>query len=649
MQQSLRFSTRLLSACLATLLAGHAATAQSGTTAYYSTFDAPTAPGSYAVGSANNGLCLGCGVVNPERAADSNLENYATIQNTLGVLGGGVSLRLGLSGVAQTNYRAGVVISTGSLLNVGALASLTLRTYLNGTLQQEVHGNDAIVSSRLLSDTRYGIEFMSGTAFDKVEISVGGLLNAVNTVRVLYAYGVPAAEQNMIAFGYLSRSDMPTAADYSVTTGANGPVVSVCVGTGVVNPENTVDADLNNYATLNTVAGVNACTTALKVKLEGLAPAGYQAGFVVGNSSVIDLNVLDGLQLTTYLGGTKQESRRGADLLTLTLLPDSRYYVSFKSSMPFDQVELKQGALANVLNTLRVYYGFGIEPRAFRDVTPVLSNFANPQRGTEYKEGAAGLLCVGCSSYNTAQAADNVFTPGNYAGVQFPVLALGTYKLKLRLNGAGKAGNRAGVVLRTNNGLLNTTLLQNIRLTTYSGLNGTQQVETATGSGLLDLGLINDNRREVAFLTKQDFDWVEVEISGGVGLFSDARIYYAFAEDPNPAFPALVTPPFIITPPTFTPSKSVSAAGFEGATSLDIFPNPASGSQKVQINLAQLPTAGSSVQMYSMKGQLVRNVAATERTVVLPVTNLGAGLYYVLLVDAKGQRVARQQLMVAER
>ncbi|WP_167856396.1 T9SS type A sorting domain-containing protein [Hymenobacter metallicola] len=648
MKHSLRLPIHLVSACLATLLTGHAASAQSGS-AYYSSFVNPVAPNNYAVGSTDNGLCLGCFVANPERAADKDLNNYAVIQNTLGVVGGGVSLNLGLSGTGMVNYRAGVVISTGSALNATALATLTLRTYLNGNPQQEVQGSDAIVSTRLLSDSRYSVEFVSSQAFDKIELTVGGVLNGINTVRVLYAYAVPAATQLTQAIGYLSRSAQPAAGDYVVRSGGGSPV-AVCLGTGVTSPENTVDLDLNNYATLKTVAGVNACSTALRVKLEGTAPAGYQAGFVVGNSSVVDLNVLDGLQLTTYLNGVAQETRSGASLLRLTLLPDNRYQVSFKSNQAFNQVEIKQGALVSALNTLQVYYGFGIEPRAFRDITPVLSDFAAPQRGSEYQESANGLACIGCYSSTTAKAADNVFTPGDYAQVQFPVLALGTYRLKLRLNGAGKAGNLAGIVLRTNKGLLNTTLLQNVRINTYAGATGDQLVESASGTGLLDLGLISDNRREVAFLTKQDFDWVEVELTGGVGLFSDARIYYAFAEDPNPAFPTLVAPAGDTPPPPpaeLRTSRTGAALG-SSAGVMQVFPNPATGGQQVEIALATPPAAGSKVLVYNMLGKLVRSVAAAERTVRLPVAQLSAGLYQVVLVDAKGSRVGHQQLIVAQ-
>ncbi|TGE14764.1 fibronectin type III domain-containing protein [Hymenobacter elongatus] len=539
------FYFQVLGVCLAGLLQGHSTLAQTGQP-YYSSFAVPTSPQNYRTSSTNSGICITCLVANPERAADTDLDNYATIQNTLGVLGGGVGLALRLSGTAPANYRAGLVISSGNELNAGALATLTLRTYLNGSQQQELVANDAAVSSTALSDSRVRLEFVAAKPFDQLEIIVSGSVNGVNTIRVLYAYGVPANTQFTTALGYLSRSTEPLASDYAVNTGG-GPV-AVCVGTGVTNPGNAVDRGLTNFATLTTVAGVGNCSAALQVKLEGQAPSGYQAGFVIGNGGVLDLNVLNSLQVTTYLNGVAQESRIGADLLELTLLPDNRYQVSFKSGTAFDRVEIKQHALASALNTLQVYYGFGIEPRAFEDDMPVLSDFIQPKRNTEYQEAANGLACLGCSSSNPQRAADNVFSESDFAEVRFPVLALGTYKLKLRLNGGGKAGNRAGIVLRTNDALLNATLLQNIRINTYGGANGSRLIESSTTTTLADLGLVGDNRHELAFLTTQDFEWVEVEITGGVGLFSAAQIFYAFADDPNPAFPTEVGPPAVPLP-----------------------------------------------------------------------------------------------------
>ncbi|KUG08081.1 hypothetical protein ASU33_07730 [Solirubrum puertoriconensis] len=504
------------------------------TAPYYSTFATPTAPEHYSVRS-NGLLCVGCGVTNPERAADLDLDSYATLQNSVG-LGTRVSMRLKMNGAAPQGHRAGVVLGSSTTLDASALGAVVLRTYQGDTPQETVLANANGVQASTLTDGRTRVEFVAAKPFTHIEVEVLITANALNTLRLYYAYGVPSNQQTT-ATGYLSRLITPSDNDYQATTGGG----LLCVNSGVSNAAQAVTADLNDFATLTTAAGVG-CTSSLQVRLEGQAPAGYQAGFVIGNGSIIDLDAFKAMRLKTYLGGTLQETATAADLLQLNVLPNGRYEVSFATNKAFDRVELVQGSLASALSNLNAYYGFGIEPRAFRDDEPVLSDFNLPQAGTDYQVSGNSLLCVGCSLQNPERAADNVFNPSDYAEMRFPLTALGTQRIKLRLNGAGKAGNLAGAVLSTNTGLLSTSLLKNVTIRTYAA-DGTTLLETSNSSSLVQTGLLEGGGQEVGFLTTQDFEWVEVEVRGGAGLFSNARIYYAYADDPAQGFPLSVSPP----------------------------------------------------------------------------------------------------------
>jgi hypothetical protein len=333
---------------------------------------------------------------------------------------------------------------------------------------------------------------------------------------------------------------------------------------------------------------------------------------------------------------------------------------------------------------------------------------------------------------NPQKAADNVFSETDFAEIRFPVAAVGTYKLKLRLNGTGRAGNRAGIVLRTNEALLSNTLLQNVRINTYGGTNGSRLIESASATTLLDLGLVADNRRQLGFLTTQDFEWVEVEITGGVGLFSAAQIYYAFADDPNPDFPAEVAPPATPLPvelrafrgraglggvelswetaselqnkhfvveralgdeTAFQPIGQVAGAGTStrshayrfldaaagrqarpalyyrlrqvdedgreqlspvvvvnwespASAAMQLYPNPATGTQRVQVQLETMPTRGAMLAVYGSLGRQLWRVPATDQTVLLDAARLGRGLYHVVLLDAAGRRMGSQRLVI---
>ena len=288
------------------------------------------------------------------------------------------------------------------------------------------------------------------------------------------------------------------------------------------------------------------CPAALNVQLPSPAAENYQAGFVVGNSSLLDVNALSKFKITTYLNGKQQETSVDANLLEVNLLPDGKYQISFPATLPFDHVALQQtGALAtSVLSDLNVYYGFGIEQQAFRDQNPRQSKFATAA-GNAQVNGSPGLLCAtggSCGISNAANAADN--TLSNYASIASVAAVGGTNRLRLRLNGTGgAAGNRAGVVLTEGGGLLDAALLSHLTLRTYAA-DGTTLVETASGSSILSISLFNGGKDEVSFLTTQPFSWVEVEVPNGLAsVLADTRLYYAFADDARIGFPSNLTAP----------------------------------------------------------------------------------------------------------
>lgn len=160
----------------------------------YSRFNSPQSGTDYA--ASVSGLCLLCGVSNPARAADQNLTagNYATIQTTAGVAAS-TQLRLRLESPAPAGSVAGLVISTGSLLDVNVLNSLTIRTYgrdAQGNLVLRETATAAnLLTANLLTGNRYALGFTTTQPFEYVEISVGALASVLNTVNVYYAFAVP--------------------------------------------------------------------------------------------------------------------------------------------------------------------------------------------------------------------------------------------------------------------------------------------------------------------------------------------------------------------------------------------------------------------------------------------------------------------------
>ncbi|WP_170172448.1 T9SS type A sorting domain-containing protein [Hymenobacter rigui] len=508
--------------------------------------------------------CFGS-VSNPEYATDADFNTAATLNvpaSTL--LTQTLKLRMDMDGLVPVGHRAGIVVAReGGLLNllgVDLVSAIKIRTYLSsngGASQlQETKVVDANVAAALLgsaSTAPMPLEFTASRPFDQIEIEAASLVSLGYQLKVFYAYGI-GSNRITTANGYVSRFATPTAANYSTTATDNG--ITVCVNSNVSNPANAVDTDLTNYATMGALADLS-CPTSLQTQLEGTAPAGYYAGFVLGSRGLLDASLLSGLRLTTYLGNTVQETGTGAGLLSLSLLPSGQYNIHMATTKPFDRVEIRRVSLLGVLDNLQVYYGFGVEPRVFRDLTPRLSSFAST--AGNYQVNGSSLACVNCAINNPDLAVDQNLT-GNYASKNSLLAVGGSTRLKMRLNGAGIGGNRAGVVLGLATGLIDAQLLTNIRVKTYAGADGSELAETITDPSLISLELLADGKQEISFRTTRSFEWVELELTNGISALNDARIYYAFADDAPSGFPTTITVP-VSSPVTLTYLRATNSDG----------------------------------------------------------------------------------------
>ena len=551
------------------------------------------------------------------QAQAAGLELTASIRPpgfiSLGVLGPTATVRLPLSGVAPAGYRAGVLVSTtnNSLLSTRALETVTLRTYLGNTVRETQPIDAAVLKLALLAAAGQPrqLEFTTTMSFDRVEISFDpGLLSlsllGYPTTNILYAYGIAPGVPKQVK-GYLSQFGSATNGLYNTTNSTNLPV-AVCANSTVVDPQNAVDNSLTNYAYFNTLAGVG-CTSTLRVKLAGTVPGqGYRAGFVVGNAGLLDVGLLNGLRLRTFLGTAEQEVSGVGSLLNVQLLADDQAFVSFPVTMPFDGVSIERGSAVALLNNLRLYYGFGLSEDSFT-TNPIVTSF--PISDGRYTSTQGGVVCAGCGT--------NVGTANGMSFIRLnQTIALGgTNTVRFDLTGAGLTGNRAGIVLGQNTAL-DLSALDNVVLTTYDAT-GTV-LETATSSSLLALNLLPDNRREVSFRTTRNFAQVGISINSTLCLTTNVDVYSAFADDLGllRVLPPAAPLPVVLTSFTVSRAAGATAADVTWATAseqhsarfvVERATNPQAGFGAV----GEVAAAGSSAtpRRYSL-----RDAAAPTRT-----------------------------------
>ena len=154
-----------------------------------------------------------------------------------------------------------------------------------------------------------------------------------------------------------------TSGNYSYEQPSRG----VCAAPTVNTPEAIADNSFLNYASYGgLVTAPLTCTTTdyvfrAKLNLDSKTEptlAGYDAGFVIQTAAAGDIR--NNISISTFLGGTLQESATGADLLGVELVSAvNPSFIYFKTTKDFDEVVIKLGESLiqlNIISETRVYF-----------------------------------------------------------------------------------------------------------------------------------------------------------------------------------------------------------------------------------------------------------------------------------------------------
>jgi trimeric autotransporter adhesin len=146
---------------------------------------APTASATGGV----NGLCLlGCGVSNLSNVTDSNVNNYATISIAVGVAASGYVRVTDSTTTFPAGRQAGFLVADPSaLLSLTLLQNVSVRTLLNGTVQETATTGNLLTLQALglLNNPNEGfVGFTTSLPFNAVEVDLGQLASVLGTLSV---------------------------------------------------------------------------------------------------------------------------------------------------------------------------------------------------------------------------------------------------------------------------------------------------------------------------------------------------------------------------------------------------------------------------------------------------------------------------------
>ncbi|WP_107040325.1 Ig-like domain-containing protein [Brumimicrobium mesophilum] len=498
--------------------------------------------------TSTSGVCLGllgCGIYNSNNIINTDQTDFG-------------SASLGLSLAATHTVRvsdltpgeffkggsyAGFVISNNSLVSLDLLSVTTIRTYLNGVLQETSSSSSLLgVSTTLLGSGQFNVGFYTTLDFDAIEISLGSTvgLDLTGATNIFYAVTNSFCEgpdfqdpQFCNTPTYLAKPTFP-ARIVAERTGTSG--ISVAT---VTNPTHMVDSDPLTYAEINFLAGLLGGSASISVKDElSSYPSGTFVGFDLETVSTLGVDLLGQISITTYLNGIQVENVSNASALlgvgSGLLTGSETTRVGFVTSSAFDEVQLTvSGSVTVDLGSTKVY---GLILQRFCDGPIecsedfVVSNPTYPVIINNALTGVEGVACVGCEVDNSQNVISQ--SPTDFASINVLAGVAGTASVSVQnILNTYPAGTVAGFVIRDLGSILELDLLNSMTVSTY--LDGVQQESYSGGSGLLSLnvlGILNINpdpngAYAFAFPSSLPFNEVRLTVGSLVGVINSIEVY----------------------------------------------------------------------------------------------------------------------------
>ena len=287
--------------------------------------------------------------------------------------------------------------------------------------------------------------------------------------------------------------------------------------------ENLVDEDLTDTVSFKGVANVNLAEPLLSVRDVNRVyydEKGIKVGFIYENEGgLLELGVLSGFWVKTYLNGVEQESSKvekdgdSFKLLDLNLLnvAGGLSEISFTTEKPFDEVRIGHASIdVKTLGGLKFYYAFvGENPKKIAAEGQFYNN------ADQERPNASNLLV------------DKNLEDGPVCGLVGGLLGGLTCKVDFKEN--IPVGSEVGYY--ASGGGVASIEIGATKLNAYSSSNSQlQTINTETGIGV---GVATGGKREFSMiLTAENARKLELDLPGGINILSAVQVHYAYSRDP---------------------------------------------------------------------------------------------------------------------
>lgn len=485
-----------------------------------------------------SGINIGS-VTNQQNVLDTNNSNFASLTNFASILGSSYLSVKDNSKTYPAGTYAGYEIENAILFGMNALNTVAIKTYLNGTLQEQKSGTSLFLDVPILdASNRRIFGFETSKAFDEVQIVVsqpfGINLGTTKVYNMVVSKPCEGPELACNTQTIVSRPTYPLNIN-SVNTGVTGIATTLSV---VEDPDKAIDNDPNSYAKITLpITGGTVGSLAIKKSLSDYA-AGTYVAFDIQNQSIFNAQFIQNTTITTYRDGVQQESatgnglflRMGSDLIASS----GRSTLGFVTTKAFDEARISINSIvAANWGTTRVYGLMVMKPCA-KQIDCNDSYYWNqpdfPVVLNADRTGISSILCLGCSVNNPGNLIDN--NPDTYSRITVAAGIGNTGSVSVVDPSATyPKGTFIGFTVKDRYFFVQGDLLEFISIKTYN--NGVLQ-ETSTSADLFDLTLLipiwGTGTRNVGFYTTKEFDEIQIVAHSVGSVVNVLDVYGAFVD-----------------------------------------------------------------------------------------------------------------------
>lgn len=330
---------------------------------------------------------------------------------------------------------------------------------------------------------------------------------------------------------------VPIVGPGKVITSIGGGLLDVAGGGNKVG--NAIDTDLSNYTTTYiTIASADVYYPIISIRdLYHTYSAGQKVGFVFKEfgSTVLNLNVLNGMTIQTFLNDNNQETviAKGntegvlnLDLLSITSnnnIADRE--ISFEATKPFDEVRLcMYGVGADVITTMTTAIKY-----AFVGENPKIKA-TSEESFSSYWTGGSPIINERLTDVINAK---NITNKDSTDSAPFTSVLGARSKATVNFRRSIPVGTEIGFHYSVGEVFSISILGGNSpTLTSFDSSNGEVE-QTTPGSELLGIGLLKGSKDAyISMLTSEECTQIQFKHPAKALTFGGMNVYYAFVREP---------------------------------------------------------------------------------------------------------------------